>query len=45
MSLLDNLNDVGWFVLCAILYAAAFVFTLVLCKGAAIADSEEVEKA
>ena len=38
MTYLDSLNDVGWFILCVILYAVAFTFTLVLCKGAALAD-------
>jgi hypothetical protein len=41
VTYLDSLNDVGWFVLCAILYAGAFTFTLVLCKAAALADRKQ----
>ena len=41
MTYLDRLNAVGWFTLCAILYAGAFSLTMVLCKGAALADKTQ----
>ena len=40
MTHLDSLNDVGWVALCIVLYAVAFAFTVLMCKGIALAEKK-----